>query len=109
MKSKQQGREFWEKAVARAESSGKTRAESAKELGVGFAALGYWIYKLRAERGGATPRASERAALVPVRIATPHYPSEDLLALEVAGVVVRFSTDTAPEYVAKLAGALRAC
>jgi transposase-like protein len=108
MKSRQQSREFWEKAVARAESSGRTRAVSAKELGVGLPALGYWIFRLRAERAGAT-RRSPAQAFVPVRTAQSRPVNSERLELEVGGVVVRFCSSTTPEYVAKLAGALRLC
>lgn len=71
MKSKQRSREFWEKAVERSEASGKTRAQCARELGVGAPALSYWIYKLRAERQRSrtsSSRASPCRALVPVRV-----------------------------------------
>jgi len=103
MKRTIRSREFWEKAVARAEASGLTRAVVANELGVGLAALTYWLGKLRAER-----RQSEHP-LVPVRVVTTEPVAQEQLELEVAGVVVRFSPGTSPEYVAQLAGALRAC
>jgi hypothetical protein len=107
MKSKQRSREFWEKAVARAESGGKTRAQVAKELGVGVPALSYWVYKLRSERK--SPTTSTCRALVPVRVVEPHPASGGGLSLEVDGMTLRFDERTDVVYVARLAGAIRAC
>jgi len=107
MKSKQRSREFWEKAVARAESGDKTRAQVAKELGVGVPALSYWVYKLRLERK--SPTKSTCRALVPVRVVEPHPASGGVLSLEVDGMTLRFDERTDVGYVARLAGAIRAC
>ncbi len=108
MKSKQRSREFWEKAVARAESGGKTRAQVAKELGVGVPALSYWVYKLRSERGSRSTASSCRA-LVPVRVVEPAPASGGRLSLEVEGMTLRFDEWTDVGYVARLAGAIRKC
>jgi len=108
MRSKQRSREFWEKVVERAESSGKTRAQAARALGVSVPALSYWIYKLRSERGS-SPAVSPCRALVPVRIVDSGPSESDGLALEVEGMMLRFDQRTSIEYVARLAGALRRC
>lgn len=108
MKSKQRRREFWERAVEQAESSGKTRAQCAKELGVGGPALSYWIYKLRSERRSSSGTTPCRA-LVPVRVVESGPERSNGLVLEVDGMTVRFDEQTSVEYVARLAGALRQC
>jgi transposase-like protein len=107
MKNKQRSREFWEKAVERAESGGKTRAQVAKELGVGVPALCYWIYKLRSERS--SPTTSSCRALVPVRVVEPSSASSAGLSLEIDGMTLRFEQWTDVGYLARLAGAIRAC
>lgn len=89
-------------------ASGKTRAQSAKELGVGAAALSYWICKLRKERGAGITKTRSRS-LVPVRVLEAETARVAGLSLEVAGVVLRFEQETAVEYVGRLVGALRQC
>lgn len=91
--------------MERAEASDKTRAQVAKELGVGAPALSYWIYKLRAERS----KAHTTGGLVPVRVISERPLEPERLELGVDGAVVRFAEGTSPEYVAQLAGALRRC
>src|SRR5690606_23536694 len=105
MRSKQRSREFWGKAVARAEAGGKTRTQVAKELGVGVPALSCWVYKLR----GAPTTTSSCRALVPVRVVGPDPASGSGLSLEVSGMIVCFDERTDVEYVARLAEALRPC
>lgn len=108
MKSKQRSREFWEEAVERAKTSGRTRAQSAKELGVGGAALSYWIGKLRKERGAGATKARSRS-LVPVRVVDAETARGAGLSLEVAGMVLHFEQEAGVEYIARLVGALRQC
>ncbi len=91
--------------MERAEASDKTRAQVAKELGVGAPALSYWIYKLRAERS----KAQTTGGLVPVRVISERPLEPERLELEVDGAVVRFAEGTSPQYVAQLAGELRRC
>lgn len=104
MKRKQRSREFWKNAVAYAESSGKTRSQCAKQLGVGEPALNYWVYKLRRER-----EESGGGELIPVRVVTPEPVAPQQLELDVDGTLIRFAEGTSPDYVAQIAGALRRC
>ncbi len=102
-------RDFWEKAAAKAEASSERRADVARKLGVGQAALSYWIYKFRQERVGAL--ATAPAKLVPVRLvesAGRHEARSDL-TLSVREFTLRFSGEAAPEYVARVAAALSRC
>lgn len=112
MKSKQRSREFWEKAVERAETSNKTRAECACELGVGAPALSYWIYKLRAERRTRRNKSTRQEpcrALVPVRVIDSEPTRSTALGLSIDGMVLSFEEGVSVEYIAGLAGALRRC
>lgn len=112
MKSKQRSREFWEKAVERAEASSKTRAECARELGVGAPALSYWIYKLRGERRAGRKRSTRQEpcrALVPVRVIDAEPTRSTALGLSIDGMVLRFEEGVSVEYIVGLAGALRRC
>ena len=107
MKRKQQSREFLEKVVTGADSSGMTRGEYAASVGVGEAALSYWLTKLRGKRASSA-RAKE-SRLVSVRVVEDRVVERQELSLECAGIVVRFLAGTSPEYVGRLAASLRRC
>lgn len=104
MKREIRSRKFWEQAVSQAEASSERRADVAKALGVTFTALRYWIYKIRSEK-----RSDKKPRLIPVRVRDAEAPQYGQIELVVNGVIVRFSSDASPEYVAQLAGALRTC
>ncbi len=90
MKRKQRSREFWENAVEYAESSGETRSQCAKKLGVGEPALSYWVYKLRREREG-----GGGGELVPVRVSTSAPVAAQYLELDAARSSPSGDTNTA--------------
>lgn len=108
MKRAQRSREFWEKVVFEADSSGLTRAKYAESVGVGQAALSHWLTKLR-DKSEKTRPAAKAARLMRVHV-VDNKPRQDApLSLELGGVIVRFSEGTTPEYVAKLAKSLGQC
>lgn len=95
-------REFWEGVVAAAESGTGTRREIARRFGVGLPALGYWLAKVRRERG----QHSTSLRLLPVRVAG----AGDSAAIQIAldgNVALRFQAGTDPDYLAALVRAIR--
>lgn len=108
MKRAQRSREFWEKVVFEADSSGLTRAKYAESVGVGEAALSHWLTKLRGKSEKVRPTV-EAARLMRVQVVDVKAKRDAELSLEHAGVVIRFGEGTSPEYVAKLAKSLGQC
>lgn len=108
MKRAQRSRDFWEKIVAEADSSGLTRAKYAESVGVGEAALSHWLTKLRGKSEQARP-LMEPARLMQVQVVDAKTKRDAELSLECAGVIVRFGEGTSPEYLAKLAKSLGQC
>ena len=107
MRRKQKGPEFWAEIVAGAETSGLTRARYAEKMGVGRAALSYWLAKLRG--GDSQKRKKFSTSLVPVRVVEDRTPHSPALTLECADLMLRFSEGTSVEYIAQLASAFRRC
>ncbi len=108
MKRAQRSRDFWEKIVAEADSSGLTRAKYAESVGVGEAALSHWLTRLRGKSEKVRPTVAT-ARLMRVQVVDVKAKSEAGLSLEYGGVIVRFGEGTSPEYVAKLAKSLGQC
>ncbi len=108
MKRVQRSREFWEKVVAEADSSGLTRAKYAESVGVGQAALSHWLTKLRDKGEKAHPTA-KAARLMRVHVVDSKPRQDASLSLEFGGVIVRFSEGTSPQYVAQITASLRQC
>jgi transposase-like protein len=103
-------RRFWERVVAAAEAGERTHAAVAAQFGIGQAALGYWLAKLRRERAEGRRRISAR--LLPVRIAGTRDPREHrevkaMIEIAVSGAAVRFPEGTEPRYIAALLVAMR--
>lgn len=94
--------------VFEADSSGLTRAKYAESVGVGQAALSYWLTKLRdkSEKTCPTPKA---ARLMRVHLVDSKPRQDASLSLEFGGVIVRFSEGTSPQYVAQIVTGLRQC
>jgi hypothetical protein len=107
MKRAHRSEEFWREVVAGADASGLTRAKYAEQMGIGRAALGYWIHKVGGKAVGRRSQASR--ALVPVRLVASRDTSGGSLSMSCGGVVVRFEEGASIDYIAKLAAALRAC
>lgn len=107
MKRAQRSEKFWRDVVAGADRSGLTRAKYAEKMGIGRAALGYWLTKLGSKPSRAVKERSQ--ALVPVRVLETRSLGGRELALEFGHCVLRFEEGTSVDYVAKLAAALRSC
>jgi hypothetical protein len=108
MKRREEKRRFWSDLMARFEVSGKSRRQFAAEAGVGLPIFQYWLYKLQRERPKAVtvrrpPLKEVRLVPVTVRPGLVAVPIE----VCVAGFRVRVPVGVDPEYVARLALALR--
>ena len=110
MRRAQHSREFWEKVVAEADTSGLSRTVYAEKVGVGHAALSYWLTKLRSKAQEKPKRSGAHGArLVPVRVLQEQVPSGAGLTLQCGGLVLCFTESTSPEYIGKLAASLAKC
>lgn len=104
MKKREATRRYWTEVVARFERAGVAQAVFASQVGVGLAALRYWIAKLRRER-----RRSPSAELTPVRLipVSVRAARRGHLDLRIAGFRLRVSEGLDPEYVAAVVLALK--
>jgi transposase-like protein len=94
------GRSFWERLVREVEG-GERQTEVAARHGVAGSTVGYWVRRLRRERGSAAA-----TALVPVRISGEE---RRRFGVVVGGARVEFEEGTDPGYVAAVVRALTGC
>lgn len=101
--SERHDRAFWEKIIDDFEASGEEHASFARRQGVSVGTFRHWLYRLRRERHGQSPRAAVR--LLPVTVAASSL--SEPVEVGVGGLVIRFRAGTDADYVAGLVAALR--
>jgi hypothetical protein len=98
MKTKR-GRGYWQKLVRAFERSGLKQRTFCEQHGLALGTFQHWLYKIRREK-----KAADKVSTALVRVQLPEQMTKDA-ALEASlpgGVVLRFSPDTDPHYVATL-------
>jgi len=110
MKRAQRSETLWREIVAGANASGLTRAKYAEKMGIGQAALSYWLTKLKSE----VPKSEKHqkrtsGSLVPVGVVETRPTVGREITLSCGDAVLCFSEGTSVDYVAKLTAALRSC
>ena len=105
----------WREVVERYEKSGMEQKAFAKDAGVEVAALQYWLYKVRGERGDkkrrrakGSPPAKQRTSFVEVKAA----PTRATGRVEVdlpSGVRIRFETGMDAAMIGAVTEALSRC
>ena len=101
--SKQVEKPDWARVAEAFEASGQTQREFALARGVRLSTLQSWVYRRRR----AEPVRGEPVRLLPVQVAAPVRPAEQVLEVVAAsGARVRFAVGTDVGYVARLVAAL---
>jgi transposase-like protein len=98
-----QGREFWSRAVAAAESGSASHDEVATRFGVNVGTLRSWIYRLRREQ---RINGRPHVRVLPVTVTDPSGSAG--VVLRVGDVVLEFARSSDPSYIAAVAVAVRA-